>query len=52
MSISQHLKDGDVQGASEVLAQVLRDKPKENRWNDYNPNAEDVSNRAFYQTGG
>ncbi len=52
MSISQHLKNGDVKGASEVLAQVLRDKPKENRWNDYSLNAEDVSNRAFYQTGG
>ena len=52
MSIAQFVKDGDIQGASEVLAQVLRDKPKENRWNDFDPNDDNISSRAFYETGG
>ena len=52
MSIAQFVKDGDIQGASEVLAQVLRDKPKENRWNEFDPNDENISSRAFYETGG
>jgi len=52
MSIAQFVKDGDIQGASEVLAQVLRDKPKENRWNEFDPNDETISSRAFYETGG
>ena len=52
MSIAEHVKSGDVEAASEVLAQVLKDKPKENRWNEFDPNEEDVSSRAFYETGG
>jgi len=52
MSIAQFVKDGDIQGASEVLAQVLRDKPKENRWNEFDPNDDTISSRAFYETGG
>jgi len=52
MSIAEHVKSGDVEAASEVLAQVLKDKPKENRWNEFDPNEEDVSTRAFYETGG
>jgi len=52
MSIAEHVKNGDVQAASEVLAQVLKDKPKENRWNAFDPNEEDISSRAFYETGG
>jgi len=36
-----------------VLAQVLRDKPKENRWNeDENDGENEASSRAFYETGG
>jgi len=52
MSIAEHVKKGDVKAASQVLAQVLKDKPKENRWSEFDPNEEDVSSRAFYETGG
>ncbi len=52
LSIAKSVKEGDIQGAAEVLAQVLKDKPKENRWSDFDPNEEDVSTRAFYETGG
>ena len=52
MSIAESVKKGDIQGAADVLAQVLKDKPKENRWSEENPNEEDISQRAFYETGG
>jgi cyclic pyranopterin phosphate synthase len=52
MSIAKSVKEGDIEGASQVLAQVLKDKPKENRWSEENPNEEDISKRAFYETGG
>ncbi len=53
MSIAKAVKAGDIEGASQVLAQVLRDKPKENRWTEENPNEEkEISSRAFYETGG
>ncbi len=52
LSIADHVKKGDIEGASQVLAQVLKDKPKENRWSDENPDEEDISSRAFYETGG
>jgi len=52
MSIADSVKKGDIEGASKVLAQVLKDKPKENRWSEDNPNEEDISSRAFYETGG
>ena len=52
MSIADSVKKGDIQGAADVLAQVLKDKPKENRWSEDNPNEEDISSRAFYETGG
>jgi len=52
MSIAAFVKDGDVQGAADVLAQVLKDKPKENRWSEDRPNEDNISNRAFYETGG
>ncbi|MBU1667786.1 GTP 3',8-cyclase MoaA [bacterium] len=53
MSIAESVKKGDIQGAANVLAQVLKEKPKENRWSEENPNEEkDVSSRAFYETGG
>jgi len=51
LSIAESVKKGDIQGAAEVLAKVLQDKPKENRWSE-TPHDEDVSSRAFYQTGG
>ena len=53
MSIAKAVKEGDIEGASQVLAQVLKDKPKENRWTEDNPNEEkEISSRAFYETGG
>ena len=53
MSIAESVKKGDIQGAADVLAQVLKDKPKENRWSEDNPNEEkEISSRAFYETGG
>jgi len=52
MSIAESVKKGDIQGAADVLAQVLKDKPKENRWSEDNPNDRDISKRAFYETGG
>ncbi len=52
MSIAESVKKGDIAGAADVLAQVLKDKPKENRWSEDNPNEEDISSRAFYETGG
>jgi cyclic pyranopterin phosphate synthase len=53
MSIAKAVKEGDIEAASEVLATVLRDKPKENRWSEDNLDEEkDISTRAFYETGG
>ena len=52
MSIAESVKKGDIQGAADVLAQVLKDKPKENRWSEDNPNEDNISTRAFYETGG
>ncbi|MCH9741322.1 MAG: GTP 3',8-cyclase MoaA [Epsilonproteobacteria bacterium] len=53
MSIAESVKKGDIEGAAKVLATVLKDKPKENRWSEDNPDEEkDVSTRAFYETGG
>lgn len=49
MSIKEAVQAGDVPKAVEVLKTVLRDKPKENRWND---EESEQSNRAFYETGG
>ncbi len=51
MSIAQAVKKGDVEAASEVLREVLKNKPEKNRW-DENPPEKELSNRAFYQTGG
>ena len=52
LSIAKSVKEGDIEAASQVLAKVLKDKPKENRWSEDNPNEEDISTRAFYETGG
>ena len=51
LSIADAVKSGDIEGAAEVLGKVLQDKPKENRWSETLPD-EDISSRAFYQTGG
>lgn len=53
MSIAEAVKDGDIEKAAGVLAQVLKDKPKENRWNEEeNGKEQETSARAFYETGG
>jgi len=53
LSISKSVKAGDIEGAAQVLAKVLADKPKENRWNEEENGGEHESSaRAFYETGG
>lgn len=53
MSIAEAVKEGDIEKAAGVLAQVLKDKPKENRWNEEESGkAQETSTRAFYETGG
>jgi cyclic pyranopterin phosphate synthase len=53
MSIADAVKNGEIEEASKVLATILKEKPKENRWSDMdNINANESSTRAFYQTGG
>ena len=48
-SIAEAVRADDIDRASEILAEVLRDKPKENRWTQEESQS---SNRAFYETGG
>jgi len=48
-SIAEAVREGDVDRAAQILADVLRDKPKENRWSE---SENEGSNRAFYETGG
>jgi len=52
MSIAESVKKGDIQGAADVLAKVLKDKPKENRWSEDELEDREISTRAFYETGG
>ena len=53
LSIAKSVKEGNIQGAANVLAQVLKDKPKENRWTEGElEEGQEVSSRAFYETGG
>lgn len=49
-SIAEAIRSNDIDKATEILKNVLADKPKENRWG--NEESENDSNRAFYQTGG
>jgi len=48
-SIAEAVKDNNIDKASEILKDVLANKPKENRWQDEDSEG---SNRAFYETGG
>lgn len=50
MSIKDAVQKGDIQGAGEILKEVLRNKPEKNKWS--NDRANETSNRAFYETGG
>ena len=49
MSISESIKRGDIKGAALVLKEVVRTKPEKNRWGGED---DEVSTRAFYETGG
>jgi len=49
MSIKEAVKDSNVPKAVEILKKVLQDRPKENRWGHEDS---ELSNRAFYETGG
>jgi cyclic pyranopterin phosphate synthase len=49
MSIKEAVQAGDIDKAVEILKEVLANKPKENRWSE---EASELSNRAFYETGG
>ncbi len=51
MSIAEAVKSGNIDEAAKILAEVLKNKPKENRWSESQGN-EDISARAFYETGG
>ena len=50
LSIKKAVANGDIVAASEILRQVLANKPKENKWAIGASN--ETSSRAFYQTGG
>ncbi|MCB4747812.1 MAG: GTP 3',8-cyclase MoaA [Sulfurovum sp.] len=53
MSIANAIKKGNIESASQILAKVLKDKPKENRWIENKlEEVQEVSSRAFYETGG
>ncbi|MCK5293770.1 MAG: GTP 3',8-cyclase MoaA [Arcobacteraceae bacterium] len=47
LSIADAIKAKDVKKASNILAEVLKNKPEKNKWGD-----ENQSDRAFYETGG
>jgi len=49
MSIRDAVKAGDIEGASGILREVLKNKPEKNRWSD---ESGEESTRAFYETGG
>jgi cyclic pyranopterin phosphate synthase len=51
-SIAEALRSKDIKKASEILGDVLKNKPKENRWGHEDLTAKDLSRRAFYETGG
>jgi GTP 3',8-cyclase len=49
MSIKESIQRGDVKGAALVLKEVVKNKPEKNRWSEA---GDEVSTRAFYETGG
>lgn len=52
LSIADAVKAGNIEEAANVLSQVLKDKPKENRWSEEELEDRELSKRAFYETGG
>lgn len=51
LSIKKAVRNGDIEGALAVLKEVLRNKPEKNKWS-VHMQKDDISARAFYQTGG
>ncbi|MCF6207627.1 MAG: GTP 3',8-cyclase MoaA [Sulfurovum sp.] len=49
MSIKDAVKAGDIAKATDILREVLRNKPEKNRWSEDDG---EESARAFYETGG
>jgi len=49
-SIKEAIQDKDIKKAAAILQNVLANKPEKNNWNEGNEN--EVSTRAFYETGG
>jgi len=49
MSIAEAVKKGDIKTAALVLKEVVKNKPEKNRWG---ADEDDISSRAFYETGG
>jgi len=49
MSIAESVKRGDIKTAALVLKEVVRTKPEKNRWGGED---DEISSRAFYETGG
>jgi len=49
LSIRKAIQQGDIDGAAAILKEVVRTKPEKNRWGD---DDENISTRAFYETGG
>ncbi len=49
MSIAESIKKGDIKTAALVLKEVVKNKPEKNRWGG---EEDEISNRAFYETGG
>jgi cyclic pyranopterin phosphate synthase len=49
MSIAKSIREGDIEAATEVLREVVKNKPEKNRWGGEDG---EVSSRAFYETGG
>ncbi len=49
LSIAGAIKEGNTDEAAKILGEVLKNKPKENRWSE---TENEGSNRAFYETGG
>ncbi len=49
LSIREAVREGDIDTASAILKEVVRTKPEKNRWGE---DDENISTRAFYETGG
>jgi len=51
LSIKEAVQNDDIDGACAMLEKVLLNKPEKNKWSK-NTNENEISSRAFYETGG